>query len=134
MSIKYSIPAEKRDALAALSKEVYGASSRYLKLMDKGRLVQKTEEVTELVPRDDDSGESDERKVQVPVRYGSGGVAIYERKRYSLEEVESEMTSRKKMFDEIKASIEAQKAEQEAARAQAALEDKIAREFSGSVS
>lgn len=134
MSIKYSIPAEKREALAALSKEVYGASSKYLKLMDKGRLESETYEVTELVPRADDSGESDERKVRVPVKYqGAEKSQVLSRRKLTLEEVEKEMNEIKAFVDGIKAAQKARQEEARKAKELAELEQNVAKTLSGSV-
>lgn len=127
---KYDVPAEKREALTALSKEVYGATSRWIKLATEGRLQLETEEVTELVPAEDESGESTERKVQVPVKYKNTQMNMLSKRRLSLEEVEAEMNARKEILEmlraQAKANRDAQIAAQKALQDQARMEQEVA--------
>lgn len=103
---KYDVELVKREELDALSLEVYGAKSRWIKLTTKGRQETRTVEITELVPRADDSGESDPLKSRVPVFADKAEKSrIFDLKRYSLEEVETQMRNLKAQQDAVKALI-----------------------------
>lgn len=134
---KYNVPAEKRAELDALSKEVYGASSRWVKLMEKGRPQVKTQEMSEVRPvsGEDDKSTDEERtvKFQVPVHYfGAQKSVVQTLHRLTLEEVETEMRARKDAMDKFRAHLEEQAKKEIAAKAQAELEAQVARELSGS--
>lgn len=133
MQVKYTVSPEKREQLNALSKEVYGASSRWCKLVDKGRLEIQTEEVTEVVPAEKEGEADTTRKVKIPLRYNdSPKTVIYAKRRLTLDEVEAEMIERKAQIDAFKAAIAKAQEEERKAKEQAQLEKNVAEHLTGS--
>ncbi len=125
-----SLDSDTKAKLNALSKELFGATSRWTKMVKTGRFEQVTEEVTEYVPGEKEEDEGTTRKVQVPIKVN--GMAISRRKRFTVDEVESYMLKLKAQLDAFKAIIEQQKKAQEAAKAQAELDQKVQETVSGS--
>jgi hypothetical protein len=122
-------PREVTDRLNKLSKEVFGASSRWKKLVEKGYVKQVTEELDDIVPGE--NGEPDMvKKVQVASRRADGAY-LNTLERHTLASVEEYMLDLKKKRDEFLAMIEKQRQEQEAKRRQAELEQQVHREVSG---
>jgi hypothetical protein len=122
-------PREVIDRLNKLSKEVFGASSRWKKLVEKGYVKQVTEELDDIVPGE--NGEPDTvKKVQVASRRADGAY-LNTLERHTLASVEEYMLDLKKKRDEFLAMIEKQRQEQEAKRRQAELEQQVHREVSG---
>jgi hypothetical protein len=122
-------PREVTDRLNKLSKEVFGASSRWKKLVEKGYVKQVTEELDDIVPGE--NGEPDTvKKVQVASRRADGAY-LNTLERHTLASVEEYMLDLKKKRDEFLAMIEKQRQEQEAKRRQAELEQQVHREVSG---
>jgi hypothetical protein len=122
-------PREVTDRLNKLSKEVFGASSRWKKLVEKGYVKQVTEELDDIVPGE--NGEPDTvKKVQVASRRADGAY-LSTLERHTLASVEEYMLDLKKKRDEFLAMIEKQRQEQEAKRRQAELEQQVHREVSG---
>jgi hypothetical protein len=114
-----------RELLNNVSKEVFGSSSRWQKLVNNGVARVVTEEVTELVPNETDpEGEPTERKVQVPVKTGNGALQSTI-KRYTVSEVLALMI-------ELKQRRDAHLAKVKEAQEKAALEKKLQEEVSGS--
>src|SRR5579859_7420625 len=102
-----------KEELNALSKEVFGSTSRWQKLINNGHPELITEEVTEFVPGPTDDDPGMERKVQVPVK-NPNGTYRSTLKRYTVESVREYMLERKKQLDEIKARIKQHQEEQKA--------------------
>jgi len=122
-------PREVIDRLNKLSKEVFGASSRWRKLIDKGYVKQVTEELDDIVPGE--NGEPDTvKKVQVAVRRADGAY-LSTQERHTVSSVEAYMLDLKKKRDELLATIEKQRQEQELKRRQTELEQKVHLEVSG---
>jgi hypothetical protein len=132
MSIKYSVPAEKREELNALSKEVYNASSRWLKLMETGRRELVTTEVEEEVPSEKEGEAPTKRMVKVPAFYGNSQTPQYVIRRLTLDEVETEMRKRKEQLDAFRAAIKAQQDAAKKAKEQEQLEKNVAQHLTGS--
>lgn len=117
--------------LNALSKDVFGTSSRWQKMVDKGYKEQVTEEVTETVPAEKEGDAPTTRQVWVPVK-NSGGSFMYVIKRHTVETVLAYMVEQKikldALRDQIKKQYEAKLAEQKATEEA----KKLNQEFSGS--
>ncbi|MCX9024592.1 MAG: hypothetical protein OIN85_00685 [Candidatus Methanoperedens sp.] len=115
--------AEKAE-LNALSKEVFGASSRWQKMITKGVVETVMEDVTEYVPNpEDEEKEGTTRTVKVPVKYSNGAVKSVS-KYFTVDSVREYMVARKKQLDEIKAMIKKANDEREAEkRKQEALQE-----------
>lgn len=122
---------EEKAELSALSKDVYGASSRWQKLINKGydRLI--TEETTEYVPNaEDESKEGTTRKVQVPVLRKDGAKQSV-RTYHTVDSIKAEMIERKAKLDEIRAIIKKQQDDARAKKEQGKLANTVHRELSG---
>jgi len=90
-----------RDELNSLSKQVFGTSSRWQKLVNDGFQEVITEDVTEQVPQDD--GTTVERVVKVPKKVNGAVQSVT--KRYTVEGVMQLMLDLKKRQDDYKAVI-----------------------------
>lgn len=120
-----------REELNALSKDVFGASSRWQKLVTDGVSELVTEEVTELVPGEKEGDEATTRQVQVPVKFGNNG-NISRVKHYTVDSIREFMTARKKQLDEIRAAIKKQQEEARAKQEQEQLTKKVHEDLQGS--
>lgn len=116
-----------REFLNTLSKEVYGVSSRWAKIVRDGVTELVTQELSEIVPGVDGAPDT-EKTVKVPVKREDGALQSTI-KRFSVEDVKVLMVERKIKLDEFKALVEKNKKE---VAARKALNAKIAREASGS--
>jgi DNA replication protein DnaC len=112
--------------LNALSKEVFGTSSRWTKLIDQGYDEILTEEVVESTPSEVEGEAPTETKTQVPVALATNSYK-FTRKRLTLENIKEYMLEQKKRTEEIMAQIQKLHAE-EFARRQKAEEEKKAKE------
>jgi ethanolamine ammonia-lyase large subunit len=112
------ISRKERLELDALSKEVFGASSRWQKLVTKGHPELVTEEVDEVIVPEKE-GDPVTKKVQVPVKTHFGANQ-YKPKHYTVETIREYMLDQKKQFEEIRAKI---KQMQEEERVKKAAED-----------
>jgi len=125
-----------RQELNALSKEVFGSSSKWQKLVSKGYLDPITEEVEEYVPGETDKdgvvGEGFTRKVQVPVRLSNGVGLQYTHKYHTTESIKAHMLERKVQLAQLKELVEKMKAEEKAKKDQAQLANQVQSEASGS--
>jgi NAD(P)H-flavin reductase len=107
---------EEKDFLKNLSREVFGASSRWQKLVERGYEDLVTEETTEYVPNDKDpDAEGTTRQVNVPVL--KNGMKHSVIKRHTVDSIRQYMIDRKAMLDKIRAMMEEQR------KAQLAKED-----------
>lgn len=120
-----------REELNALSKEVFGASSRWQKLITKGVAEVVTETTTEYVPAEDGVGEGTTREVEVPVKRKDGAL-ISRTKHFDKDTVKTYMLERKVKLEEFKAMIDKMKADEAAKKAQDELEANVQEEIGGS--
>lgn len=97
-----------RKELDLLSKDVFGSSSRWQKLVGKGYEVMVTEEVEETVPPEKEGDEPTKRKVQAPVLSPTGGHQ-YVMKYHTIESVLEFMTEQKKQLDVLRAQLQKQR-------------------------
>lgn len=119
-----------REEMNALSKEVFGASSRWQKLLTKGYPKLLTEEVEETVPAEKEGEEPKVIKVQKPVLRADGAkqsVQAY----HTVESVKEMMLALKVKRDEFLAMIAQQQKEQEEAKKKAELQEKVQSELAG---
>lgn len=99
---------EEREFLKTLSKEVFGAASRWQKLVERGYEDLVTEETTEYVPNDKDAdAEGTTRQVNVPVLKNGMKQSVI--KRHTVDSIREYMVERKAMIDKIKALMEEQR-------------------------
>jgi len=84
--------------LNALSKDVFGVSSKWQKLVEKGYLEEVTEEVTETVPAEKEGDAPTTKTVRVPVLTASGGKQSV-LKRYIVESVREFLLERQKSLN-----------------------------------
>lgn len=104
------IPRELRKELDQLSKEVFGVSSRWQKILKEGVQQLLTKTVTETVPGGD-GGPDSTKTVQVPILTDHGAKQIVT-KRFTLEEVHAMLLDYKKQVDAFRAAQKAQREEQ----------------------
>lgn len=121
----------KREELNALSKEVFGASSRWQKLIEKGIAEVVTEKVTEYVPSEDGEGEGTTKQVDVPVRRKDGAI-MSTTKHFDENTVKEYMLERKAKLMEFQAMLDKLKADEAAKKEQAELEKHVQTELAGS--
>lgn len=120
-----------RDELNALSKEVFGASSRWQKLIDKGYAEVLTEEVTEYVPAEVEGQEGTERKVNVPIKRQDGAV-LSTTKHHTVDSVRTYMLDLKKKQEEFQAMLAKLQADQNKKQEQEALAKSLHADNAGS--
>lgn len=125
-----NITRAERDELNALSKDVYGASSRWQKLIKLGYAKLVTEETTELVPGKDETEEATTRKVQVPV-LTSYGAKQSQMTYHTVDSIRTEMLERKVKLDEYRAVIKKMQDEARAKKEQEKLASTVHEELSG---
>jgi CRISPR/Cas system CMR subunit Cmr4 (Cas7 group RAMP superfamily) len=120
-----------KEELNALSAEVFGSSSRWAKLVDKGYTEIVTEEKEETTPIDSEGKGGEVVKVRVPVKTASGAVQ-YVTKRHTIESVRELMLDMKAKRDAYIAALTKAKEEEAAKKAQEALQKKVNEELMGS--
>lgn len=125
------LTSEEKSELKALSQEVFGASSRWQKLVDRGYTELVTETTTEFVPGEKEGDEGTTREVQVPVKTANGAHQ-YVTKRHTVDSIRDYMLERKAKLDEIRAEIKRQQDEARAKKEQEALVQKVHQELQGS--
>lgn len=108
-----------RKQLDALSKEVFGSSSRWQKLIDKGYTDLITEEVEEEVPSEVEGEAPTKKTVTKPVL--KNGAQQFITKYYTIDSAREYMIAQKAVLDNIKAQIAKHRADQEAAKKAAEL-------------
>lgn len=96
------IDREIREELNALSKEVFGVSGRWKKLLEFGTNELVTKTVTETIPGE--NGEPDKTE-EVKVADTLRGANQYQHKTYTLDEVRELLLNLKKNRDEIRAKM-----------------------------
>ena len=122
---------EVKAMLNALSKEVFGASSRWQKLVNKGFTQVVTEESKEMTPTEADPSVLEEKIVTVPVRAKSGGI-VSTTKRHTVESVYKLMLDLKARRDAYLARVKAHREAQEKLKAEEALRKSVQEQISGS--
>lgn len=120
-----------RDELNALSKEVFGASSKWKKLIERGYVEMITEETTELVPGKTDEEEPTTRKVQVPVKRHDGALQ-FTTKHHTVESIKEYMLERKVKLEAVRAQIKKMQEEAAAKKAADELKKKVHADLHGS--
>lgn len=126
-----NITRQEREELNALSKEVFGVSSKWQKLVNKGYSKLITEETTEYVPGATDNDEGTTRKVQVPVKRKDGAHQSTTQ-HHTLASVRQYMLERKEMLEKIRAEMKRQQDEKKAKEEQERLAKKVHEELQGS--
>ena len=123
------------EELDALSKEVFGATSRWKTLITKGYVEQVMEEVQEYVPgetkEDGTTGEGFTRMVQVPVKR-KDGANLSVHKYHDVTSVRAFLLDCKARLDKIKAEIQRMQEEAKAKKDAEALAKKVHEEAQGS--
>jgi hypothetical protein len=119
-----------RDEMNQLSKDVFGASSRWQKLVGKGYQKLITEKKKEMVPAEKEGEAPTEQEIDVAVKRADGALQ-YTNERYTTESIREYMVERKKQLDFIRAEIKRQQDELKAKEAQSKATDQALREASG---
>jgi hypothetical protein len=114
MNITY----QEKQELNALSKEVFGASSRWQKLVNDGYRKLITKDVSEEVPATKEGEEPTSRIVQTPV-LRADGAHQFETVRHTTKSIKEYMLERKETLNKIRAEI---KRQQDEAKAKKELE------------
>lgn len=120
-----------REELNALSKEVFGSSSRWQKLLTDGYSELVTEEVPETIPSEVEGEEPKTTMVRRPVLNAAGQKQSVT-KRHTEDSIREYMLDLKKRREEIMAMIKKQQDEQAAAKARTELINKVNQEAFGS--
>lgn len=110
------IPRELRNELNALSKEVFGVSSRWQSLLKKGTSQLITRKTTEVIPGKEGE-EPTTKEVEVPV-LTPYGAKQFTQKYYTVDEVHQVLLDFKAQLDTIKAQMKQQQEEKIAKEAQ----------------
>lgn len=126
------ISKKERLELDALSKEVFGASSRWQKLVTKGYEEAVMEDKEETLPVDEKGEGGGTKTVKVPVQATKNGGVKYVRKYHTEDSVRGYMLHQKKMFEEIRAQIKKHQEDVKAQRAEEARIKQLNDENSGS--
>jgi hypothetical protein len=120
-----------RQELKQLSQEVFGASSRWQKLVRKGYQKPITEEVTELVPGEKEGDEPTTKKVQVPLKRKDEAFQ-FTTERHTVESVKVLMLDLKVKLAQRSELIAKIVAEQKAQKEQEDVAKKLQEEAAGS--
>lgn len=125
-----SVDRELRNELDTLSKQVFGVSSKWKKLVESGVTEMITEEKTEMVPGEN-GAEPTEQKLQVPVKAPNGAIQ-YRVKRFTVEGILEFMRERKKLIDQINEMNRKNREAAEAKQKQEQLAKQVHADLSGS--
>ena len=109
-----------RKELDALSKEVYGTTSRWQKLINQGYKELVTEEKEETIPPEKEGDEPTTRTVKVPVL--KNGSQQYVVKRYDESNIKEHLLEQKKHLDNLREQLK--KLQEEQARLRKEEEEK----------
>lgn len=120
-----------KQELNALSKEVFGTSSRWQKLVEKGYSEVLTEEVEETVPAEKEGEDPTVQKVTKPIKTASGGFQSVT-KRHTIDSVRELMLKIKQQREDYVVRFKKMQEEQKAAQEKMELAKKIHDETSGS--
>ena len=119
-----------KEELNALSREVFGASSRWVKLIENGYHKPVTETVTEFVPDEAHPEGGTNRQVEVPVKHK--GIPLSRVERHTVESVHTLLLDLKAKRDTFLAEIEQRRQEEEAKKAQEKLQKEVNEQLMGS--
>ena len=123
-----NITRAEREELKALSKEIFGKSSKYQMFLDGiPEVITKT--TIEEVPGEN-GAPATTKEVKVPVLYN--GVKQSRIRYFSVEETKAELLKMKAQLDDIRAQMKKQQEEQEAKKAADELAKKVQEDASGS--
>jgi len=125
------ISRKERKELDALSKEVFGTSSRWHKLVTSGHGELLTEEKTETVPPAKEGEESTTKTVNVPVKTSFGANKLIT-KHYTVESVKAMMLEQKTRIEQIKEQIKKHYDDMKAAKEAEERTKQLNDQFSGS--
>lgn len=103
------LPRAQREELNALSKEVFGVSSKWQKFLDKGTTELKTRKTIEIVPGVDGAPDT-EKEVVIPDLAPNGTKQFYQ-KYYTLDQVRQLMVDSKTQMDNYRAAMKKQQDE-----------------------
>lgn len=117
--------------LNALSKEVFGATSRWQKLVNDGYSRLLTEKVQELVPSEKEGQEGRTVESDAPVKRADGAYQSV-LTRHTVESIRTYMAERKAQLDSIRAAMKKNYDDAQAQKAKEALAMKIHEELQGS--
>lgn len=120
-----------KQELNALSKEVFGSSSRWVKLVENGYAEIVTEEVEEMVPSEKEGEEPTLQKVKKPLLTKSGQKQSVV-KRHTVESIRELMISLKTAREEYLARRKKMQEDYEAAQQKIELSKKVHQQTSGS--
>jgi len=121
------IPRAQRDELKALSKEIFGASSRWQKMFEVDKLVTTT--VTETVPGENGAPDTT-KESEVPVLVGKS--KQYTREYRTVDQVLESLRELKVKRDEFLAQMKKQQEEAKAKKAEQDQQKKLQEELGGS--
>lgn len=110
------IPRELRNELNALSKEVFGVSSKWQTFLKKGTSQLVTKKSTETIPGKD-GAEDTIREIDVPVLTPYGAKQFVQ-KYHSVDEMRALLLSYKKQMEDFREQIKKQQEEQAAKQAE----------------
>lgn len=127
-----NIDRETKEQLNALSKEVFGTASRWVKLVEKGYQKLVTEDVEETVPADENGEGGGVNVVQKPVLVANGAQQ-YVTERHTVASVQALMQKLKKQRDDYFAAVKELQARTKAEQEAKAQSDKLIKEAGGSV-
>lgn len=120
-----------REELNALSKDVFGTSSRWQKLVDKGYLELLQEEKEEEVPAEKEGEAPTTRKVTVPI-LNEAGQKQHVVKRHTFQSVKEFMLQQKTQLDTIRQMIKDQNEQAQAKERAEAKAQELHQQVSGS--
>lgn len=121
-----------RKELNSLSKEIFGTSSRWQKLVDKGYEELLTEDHEEVVPPAKEGDAPTTNLIKKPVLNSFGAKRIV-RKYHTVDSVKEYMLEQKKRIDEVKAKIAKAREEMRTKLEAEKQAKKVNEEFAGSV-
>lgn len=120
-----------KEELNGLSKEVFGASSRWQKLVTNGYVKPVTREEEEIVPAEKAGDLPTTRTVQVPVKRADGA-PLSTTEHHTVESIHKYMLDRKAQLELIRAEIKRQQDAARAKREQEKLANTVHQELAGS--
>lgn len=113
-----------KEELKALSKEVFGASSRWEKLVKKGYSEVLTEEVTEMVPSSKEGEPDTEQKIKKPVLRSDGSLQSVT-KYHTPDSVRTAMVDMKARRDAYLEAVKKAREEQRLAKEKLEMSQKV---------
>lgn len=124
-----NITKQMRQELGVLSKDVFGSSSRWEKLVDRGYTDAVTQEVDEVVPAEKEGDEPTTKKTRQLVSATKNGGTLYRLYFHDVDSIKTYMLERKVQLDNIREMMRKsqEEAKQKAVDAEEAkkLQDKV---------